>query len=327
MKLSVIVPNYNHGFFINEQIESIINQTYKCHEIIIIDDKSTDNSVETINKIIDKYPFIKFVQNKKNIGVFDTLNYGLKISSGDHIIFPSADDRMCSNFFEEASKQFKLYPDAGLFSGLGYQMDKNGKFLNLISSPLISLKSINLTPEKVKKYLAKYGSWIVSHSMIYNKSSFKKLDIKFNPDLKHFADTYVNLIIALRFGACFTPKTLACWRYYSGYAEQIFLNESNNHELLLKFINICNSNQFNESFPKKFLSDMMKNEKIFYINRKFYFNKQNRFLNFILIKMILKFFIYIYVYKWELIKIFRILWSKRRFKEHYDIKDDLLLRE
>jgi len=59
MKLSVIIPNYNHGHFINEQIESIVNQTYKCHEIII-DDKSTDNSVEIINKIIDKYLFIKF---------------------------------------------------------------------------------------------------------------------------------------------------------------------------------------------------------------------------------------------------------------------------
>ena len=71
MKLSVIIPNYNHGHFINEQIESIVNQTYKCHEIIIIDDKSTDNSVEIINKIIDKYPFIKLIQNKKNIGPKD----------------------------------------------------------------------------------------------------------------------------------------------------------------------------------------------------------------------------------------------------------------
>ncbi len=41
MKLSVIIPNYNHGHFINEQIESIVNQTYKCHEIIIIDNLST----------------------------------------------------------------------------------------------------------------------------------------------------------------------------------------------------------------------------------------------------------------------------------------------
>ena len=66
MKLSVIIPNYNHGNFINEQVEAIVNQTYKCHEIIIIDDKSTDNSVEIINKIIDKYPFIKLIKIAKS---------------------------------------------------------------------------------------------------------------------------------------------------------------------------------------------------------------------------------------------------------------------
>ena len=106
MKLSVVVPNYNHGFFINEQIEAIVNQTYKCHEIIIIDDKSTDNSVEIINKIIDKYPFIKLIQNKKKIGPFAIMNLGLDIASGDYVQFPYADDRICSNFFEEAAIQF-----------------------------------------------------------------------------------------------------------------------------------------------------------------------------------------------------------------------------
>ena len=153
MKLSVIIPNYNHGHFINEQIESIVNQTYKCHEIIIVDDKSTDNSVEIINKIIDKYPFIKLVQNKKNIGPLNTLNHGLEISSGDYIYFAAADDRICSNLFEEAAKQFKHYPDAGLFSALAYQMEKNGKFEQLIRSPLISSKSIYLTPKKAKNTL------------------------------------------------------------------------------------------------------------------------------------------------------------------------------
>ena len=44
MKLSVIIPHYNHGHFLNEQIESIVNQTYKCHEIIIVDDKSISES-------------------------------------------------------------------------------------------------------------------------------------------------------------------------------------------------------------------------------------------------------------------------------------------
>ena len=51
MRLSVVIPNYNHGEFIEEQVDAIINQEYKCFELIIIDDNSTDNSLDIIKKI------------------------------------------------------------------------------------------------------------------------------------------------------------------------------------------------------------------------------------------------------------------------------------
>jgi glycosyltransferase involved in cell wall biosynthesis len=327
MKLSVIIPNYNHGHFIIEQIDAIVNQTYKCHEIIIVDDKSTDNSVEIINKIIDKYPFIKLVQNKKNIGPLNIMNLGLEISSGDYVQFPSADDRMCSNLFEEAAKQFKHHPDAGVFCGLAYQMEKNGKFQNLIRSPLISSKSIHLTPEKVKKCFAKYGFWIVGQTMIFNKSSFKKLDIKFDPSLEHYSDIFIALIISLKFGACFTPKTLASWRYYSGYAEQHFSNQNLNSELFLKFETLCSSEKFNDLVPKSILDEMIIAKKYFYLNRRFFHDKKNSFLEFKLIKIIFKSLAYLYIYKLQLIKLFRIIWGKRRYKEQFIIKDDSLVRK
>ena len=327
MKLSVIIPNYNHGHFINEQIEAIVNQSYKCHEIIIIDDKSTDNSVEIINKIIDKYPFIKLIQNKKNIGPLNIMNLGLDIASGDYVQFPSADDRMCSNLFEEAAKQFKLNPNAGMFCALAYQMEKNGKFQNLIRSPLISSKSVYLTPEQVKKCFVKYGFWIVGQTMIFNKSAFKKLDIKFIPSLEHYSDIFIPLIISLKFGACFAPKTLASWRYYSGYAEQHFSNKNLNNELFLKFDKVCSSEEFSDLVPKSFLTDMIPSFKYFYLNRRFFHNNKNRLLELRLIKIIFKCLMYLFVYKRQLIKLFRIMWGKRRFKEQFIIKDDLLLRK
>lgn len=327
MKLSIIIPHYNHGQFINEQIESIVNQTYKCHEIIIIDDKSTDNSVEIINKIIDKYPFIKLIQNKKNIGPLNIMNLGLDIASGDYVQFPSADDRMCSNLFEEAAKQFNLNPNAGLFCALAYQMEKNGKFQNLIRSPLISSKSVYLTPEKVKKCFVQYGFWIVGQTMIFNKSSFKKLDIKFDPSLEHYSDIFVPLIISSKFGACFTPKTLASWRYYSGYAEQHFSNKNLNNELFLKFDKLCSSEEYKDLVPKSFLTDMITSSKYFYLNRRFFHNNKNRLLEFKLIKIIFKSLTYLYAYKWQSLKLLRMMWGKRRYKEQLVIKDDLLLRK
>jgi len=206
-------------------------------------------------------------------------------------------------------------------------MEKNGKFQQLIRSPLISSKSIYLTPKKVKKYLAKYGFWIVGQTMIFNKSAFKKLDIKFNPGLEHYSDIFVPLIISSKFGACFTPKTLASWRYYSGYAEQHFSNKNLNNELFLKFNKVCSSEEFNDLVPKSFLTDMITSFKYFYLNRRFFHNNKNRLLELRLIKIIFKCLMYLFVYKWQLIKLFRIMWSKRRFKEQFIIKDDLLLRK
>jgi hypothetical protein len=203
-------------------------------------------------------------------------------------------------------------------------MEKNGKFKNLIRSPLISSKSAYLTPEKVKKCFVKYGFWEVGQTIIYNKSAFKKLDIKFNPGLKHYSDQFVPLIISLKFGACFTPKTLASWRYYSGYADQHFSNKKSNDELFLKFYKLCSSEEFNDLVPKNLLKEMKTSQKYFYLNRRFFHDNKNRFLELSFIKIIFKCLIYLFVYKWQLIKLFRIMWGKRRFREQFIIKDDLL---
>ena len=73
-KVSVIIPNYNYANYIIERIDSILMQTYPIYELIILDDCSTDNSVQVINdkieKIKNEYPEIKvqFIVNEKNSG-------------------------------------------------------------------------------------------------------------------------------------------------------------------------------------------------------------------------------------------------------------------
>ncbi len=73
-KVTVIIPNYNYQDYIIERIDSILLQTYPIYELIILDDCSTDNSVEVINKKIEeikiKYPELKiqFIVNEKNSG-------------------------------------------------------------------------------------------------------------------------------------------------------------------------------------------------------------------------------------------------------------------
>ena len=69
-KVSVVIPNYNYSNFIIERNDSVLNQTYPIYELIILDDKSTDNSVEVIEEKIKtiKNVKVKFVKNTKNSG-------------------------------------------------------------------------------------------------------------------------------------------------------------------------------------------------------------------------------------------------------------------
>lgn len=96
-KVSIIVPIYNEENNLRKCIESLINQTYKNLEIILINDGSTDNSKE----IIDSYKDKRIVAiHKKNTGIGDTRNIGIDKSTGDYIMFVDSDDYIELNCVE-----------------------------------------------------------------------------------------------------------------------------------------------------------------------------------------------------------------------------------
>lgn len=96
-KISIIVPIYNEEENLRKCIESLINQTYKELEIILINDGSTDNSKEIIESFKDK----RIVAiHKKNTGISDTRNIGIDKSTGDYIMFVDSDDYLELNCIE-----------------------------------------------------------------------------------------------------------------------------------------------------------------------------------------------------------------------------------
>lgn len=89
-KVSVIIPLYNEEKYIKECLESVINQTYKNLEIIVVDDNSTDNSLKIVKEIKDKR--IKVIKLKQNNGVANARNKGVEKATGDYICFLDSDD-------------------------------------------------------------------------------------------------------------------------------------------------------------------------------------------------------------------------------------------
>lgn len=89
---SIVLTSYNCSRFILETLKSIENQTYKNFEVIIIDDKSTDNSVNLIKKFIANKKNYIFITNKKNLGVCESRNLGFKRAIGRYICILDSDD-------------------------------------------------------------------------------------------------------------------------------------------------------------------------------------------------------------------------------------------
>ena len=99
--VSVIIPNYNHSRFLDERIQSVLSQTYQNFEVIILDDKSTDNSVEIINKYKDDSHITQIIINEENSGSpFKQWNKGFELAKGNWIWIAESDDSCEPQFLE-----------------------------------------------------------------------------------------------------------------------------------------------------------------------------------------------------------------------------------
>jgi len=115
LTVSVIIPNYNHSIYLKQRIESILNQTYRDYEVIILDDCSTDNSRDIIDLYKMKYPDLRSYYNDSNTGYpFMQWNFGVSKANGEFIWIAESDDFAKSDFLERTVTVLKNYPDAGL---------------------------------------------------------------------------------------------------------------------------------------------------------------------------------------------------------------------
>lgn len=105
LKISVVVTAYNMGEFIGETLETVLNQTYKNIEVVVVEDCSTDNTKEIIKKYVAKDSRIKTVYHTENMGAGWGRRHGIEASTGDYFITVDADDWLDLTFIESLVKR------------------------------------------------------------------------------------------------------------------------------------------------------------------------------------------------------------------------------
>lgn len=138
LKYSIIVPIYNISSFIDQCVESLVNQTCKNLEIILVNDGSEDNSLEIINKWERKDSRIVVV-NKPNGGLSSARNEGLKSATGDYILYVDGDDWIDVGALAEADRFIAKYGlvDMICFNYYAYYSDNDKKLISYNSKETI----------------------------------------------------------------------------------------------------------------------------------------------------------------------------------------------
>lgn len=123
-KISILCPSFNHQRFIAEHIKSVLNQSFKDFELIIVDDCSTDDNVAEINKFKD--PRIKLIRHEFNKGINAALNTAFENANGEYLMFMAGDDCLEPNALEVMIKELENLDYIVFYPGI-MRTDINGK--------------------------------------------------------------------------------------------------------------------------------------------------------------------------------------------------------
>src|SRR5262249_51410620 len=122
--VSIIIPCYNQAHFLGEAIESVLAQSHSHHEIVVIDDGSTDNT----RAVAGRYPGIRYIR-QVNCGLSAARNTGLRCSQGDYIVFLDADDRLFPQALRIGLESLTSHPECMFAAGRYELMSADGSCL------------------------------------------------------------------------------------------------------------------------------------------------------------------------------------------------------
>ncbi|WP_206425633.1 glycosyltransferase family 2 protein [Romboutsia sp. Marseille-P6047] len=199
-KVSVIIPIYNVEKYLNRCIDSVINQSLKDIEIILVNDGSPDNCPKICDEYANKDSRIKVI-HKSNGGLSSARNAGMKIATGDYIGFVDSDDYIEINMYEQMYKvayennvdfvmsdYYKVYNDS-----------KKEVTLDIDSSLYLKEDIYNkIYPSLIMKENIDYGPLLAVWHCLYKTSFIKENDLYFDEQVKYSEDNLFSSLVGYK---------------------------------------------------------------------------------------------------------------------------------
>lgn len=258
-KVSVVMPCFNGERFIEKQIMSIINQSYKNIELIIVDDCSIDNTVNIVSDLARRYPQIKLYQNVLNLGLNKNFEKAITLATSDYIALSDQDDIWLPTKIEELlntiGDQWLIFSNSRLINENDEEIE--GTLIQDISVERLTFKSISI------------NNFVTGHTVLFRRDL---LEVALPIPTRGYYDWWLGFVAIYHNKITLLNKPLTLYRIHSAsFVQQqeemvankeISLNELRNRSTLT---NLCNLENY--KFIKKEDKMFLKMLKKFYSMR------------------------------------------------------------
>jgi len=243
---SIVIPTYNRAAFIGKAIDSVLAQTYRHWELIIIDDASTDNTQEVLEKYTD--PRIKSYRNEVNKERSASRNRGIELATGDYICFLDSDDYYYPHHLEILHQKIQA---------LSQPVALIHTSAVIVDSEDVVLKELNyFYPDAGKKVETVLEEHILMHTVSIHRSILERF--KFDPELSVNEDVYLFAKIASVHPVVHIAAYTVAWVHHGGNTT----DQMDNH-LMLQMK--ASRKIFADSLIAPFVSAAFKKKKYFNI--------------------------------------------------------------
>ena len=247
------MANYNHSRFLKYSVSAVLEQSYQPMEFIILDDCSTDDSMQVLEEFAKNYPIVKIVHNNKNRGAVYSVNRLLEMSKGDYIYGAAADDLILPGFLEKTMAMLQKHPEAALCSTLSLLFGEEGENLGIYPTPVVSTNSEYFPPGESYRLIRNFGSWMMGNSVTFHRERLLNVG-GFDPNLGSFNDGFIHLVLALRHGVCYIPEPLVAWRRLDGGLAALTKSDVTSWlENKRRAANLMRT-EYSDLFPSEFIS-------------------------------------------------------------------------
>lgn len=215
LTIAIVIPNYNDAAYLPACLVSVLGLGERPEQIILVDDCSTDDSVELATRYLNGVSGAQIVVNPQRLGTMGALNVGLQYAMCDYVLFLASNDHLDGEILAHAKASIARLGPTGVWSAMVWAADTEGNYEQVFPSAVVATRETAFIPEECVRLAHRLGNWFTGTTMLFHRDTLLRIG-GFDIGYKGLADLFAALTVSSLKGAIFCPAPFGVMRRHDG---------------------------------------------------------------------------------------------------------------